>query len=265
MTEELRQKYDKLQDFLLAAGKVIVAFSGGVDSSFLLKTAYDLLGANATGILGVSALASADERQRALRVAAEIGCRIIRCEMDPFSWPEFIRNSPDRCYVCKKRIYGAFLAAVSAEESAMLLDGTNFDDLQEDRPGLQAVRELGVRTPLADAALGKKEIRQLSRELGLSTWQQFSSSCLATRIPFHEALTERNIEFVERSENFLRALGFDGCRVRLRGDAVSLEIVESCFVKIIDKTTRKDVESYFGAQGVQRVFLDLFGRPDIFI
>ncbi len=265
MTEELRQKYRKLQDFLLAAGKVTVAFSGGVDSSFLLKTAYDLLGRNATGIFGVSALASADERERALRVADEIGCLISRCQMDPFSWPEFIRNSPDRCYVCKKRIYGAFFDAISGDETAILLDGTNFDDLQDDRPGLQAVRELGVRTPLADAALCKKEIRQLSRELGLSTWKQFSSSCLATRIPFHEAVTTDKLELVEHSESFLKSLGFDGCRVRLRGEAVSLEIVESCFQKIIDKTMRKDVESYFGKLGVKRVFLDFVSRPDILI
>lgn len=263
LSEELIFRLRKLQEFLRKAGRVVVAFSGGVDSSFLLKTAHTLLGEQAFGIIGLSPLHHGAERERALRVAEEIGCRIIACELDPLSWPEFIRNSPDRCYLCKRKIYSIFLERLNPGSAPVLLDGTNLDDLQDHRPGLKAVRELGIRTPLADAGLGKQDIRRLSRELGLSTWNQYSSSCLATRIPTHEPITADKLELVGTSENFLHALGFAGCRVRWRGRGVSLEFLEADLARFVEKSIRNKVEAYFGSLGLEKIFLDCSPRPAI--
>jgi uncharacterized protein len=263
LSEGLLYRLRNLEESLRKAGKVAVAFSGGVDSSFLLKTAHLLLGEKASGIIGLSRLHPGAERERALRVAGEIGCRIITCELDPLSWPEFSRNPPDRCYLCKGKIYSTFLERLNAGGTQVLLDGTNLDDLQDYRPGLKAVRELGIGTPLADAGLGKQDIRRLSRELGLSTWNQYSSSCLATRIPTHEPITAAKLELVGTAESFLHDLGFAGCRVRWRNQGVSLEFIEADLPRFVEKSMRNKVEAYFFNLGLDKIFLDCTSRPDI--
>ena len=205
---------------------VAVAFSGGVDSTFLLHTAKTVLGDRVVAFHAVTPLQTSEEQNRAVRFAGQIGCRLVRFPFDPFSWPEFVANPPDRCYLCKKKIYSLFQGALAAHGCNALLDGTNLDDLDDYRPGLKAVRELGCLTPLAECGFTKAEVRACSREAGLVSWEQPSSSCLATRIRSGVAITPDNIDFVARCENYLMSQGVSGSRVRWGAEELVVEVCE---------------------------------------
>ncbi|MEW6593765.1 MAG: TIGR00268 family protein [Thermodesulfobacteriota bacterium] len=171
-----------------------------------------------------SPLQTAAEQQRVTELAARCGCRLVRFPFAPFAWPEFVANSPSRCYLCKKRNYSHFLAALTAYGCSALLDGTNADDLHDERPGLAALRELGVRTPLAAEGLRKEDVRECARAIGLPVWNAPSSSCLATRIPHGQPITPENIGFVAMVEEYLMGQGFWGCRVRWGAERLTIEV-----------------------------------------
>ena len=194
MDQDLSRKYQHLKEIIREAGSAAVAFSGGVDSSFLLKASVDTLGPKVLALHARSILQHEDEQAVASALLQEMGCESLIHEIDPLAWPEFPANPQDRCYLCKKKIYTIFLRDIQSRELQYLFDGTNMDDLQQDRPGLKAIKQLKVRMPLVEAGLHKQEIRQLSRELGLKTWQKFSSSCLATRVPCGTRITNEIIE-----------------------------------------------------------------------
>ncbi len=235
-----------------------MAYSGGVDSSLLLKAAVDSLGAaNVIAVFCRSVLQKPETIDGVLSRGQEFGCEVKVIDFSPLACQEIIANTLKRCYFCKKKIYEAILKEV---HGCQLVDGTNSDDLKKDRPGLQALEELQVRMPLAEVSLTKKEIRALSRMLGLVTWDLPSESCLATRIPVGTLLSEEAFERVCRGESFLTGLGFSGCRVRFEKQGVVISIQEKDFVLIADNHIRKQIHSFFLNFSNGKVLLDFSGR-----
>lgn len=263
MEISLSRKYRKLQKIFSQHKKVAVAFSGGVDSSFLLHAACATLGPSAVHAFHArSELLSPLEVARVECAIQGHGCFFHPIEIKPFSWPEFVANGFDRCYHCKKKIYQIFLADLLFAKGAVLFDGTNRDDLEQDRPGLLAVSELNVQTPLADIGLTKKEIRLLSREFALSTWDAYTSSCLATRIRQGEPLTREKIFLVSRCEALLREIGFMGVRVRLSKETARIVVLQKDLPRIHKKHVFSAIKHSFLLLGLREVVIDPQGRSD---
>ena len=260
MEQNVTQKYQHLQEVINQAGSVAVAFSGGVDSSFLLKTSVDVLGPKVLALHASSILQHDEEKIDAHSFIQEMGSDSQIYKLDPLSWPEFSANPQDRCYHCKKKIYTIFLHDVRSQGIKYLFDGTNVDDLQKDRPGLQAIEQLDVRMPLVEANLNKQEIRQLSRKLGLKTWNKHSSSCLATRIPFGTSITKGKIEKIRQGEVFFKKNGFEACRVRVERDKVILELNQGESELLMHKEMKSKVKRFFSDQGFKEIFLNLKER-----
>jgi len=259
----LSRKYRQLQQVFLQHREVALAFSGGVDSSFLLHAACATLGsASVHAFHARSELLPPLETERVECAVQEHGCFFHSLEMKPFNWPEFVANGSDRCYHCKKKIYQIFLADLFFAKGAVLFDGTNRDDLGQDRPGLLAVSELNVQTPLADVGLTKKEIRLLSREFGLSTWDAYASSCLATRIAQQEPITREKILLVSQCEALLRERGFMGGRVRLSEETAIIVVLQKDLSEIQKKHVFSAIKDSFLLMGLRRVVIDPQGRSD---
>jgi len=259
----LSRKYRQLQKIFLQHQKVAIAFSGGVDSSFLLHTACVTLGRSVVHAFHAkSELQSSTETARVDRAIQECGCFFHPIEIKPFSWPEFVANGSDRCYHCKKKIYQTFLADPSFPVNAVLFDGTNRDDLGQDRPGLRAVAELKVQTPLAEVGFTKKEIRLLSREFSLPTWDVHASSCLATRIAPRESITREKILLVFQCEALLQKKGFKGVRVRLSEENATIAVLQKDLCELQKKPVFSDIKEGFMSLGLRGVVLDPQGRLD---
>jgi uncharacterized protein len=253
---------------LRAYGRVAIAFSGGIDSSLLVKFALDTLGAgNVLLLFGRSELLKPGEIERAENWPANNGyprgVELEIIDLQPLSWKEFVNNSEDRCYLCKLRIYTLFRQRMEKAGFSILLDGTNTDDLKGRRPGLRAIHELGVKIPLVEAGFGKIDTRECGRRLGLSNWEDPSSSCLATRVPSGMMITGERLRRIEYWENGLERFGFAGCRVRLgndRDDVVYVEIGRSVFDLLLASGIRLSILRFFHKSGVAKVLLDLEGR-----
>ena len=264
----LQDKVDTLKGILSDFGRVGIAFSGGADSSFLLKSALDTLGGDNVVILHAhSCLLKKEEQQCAQTWLCRHGypaeIELVSVVLQPLSRREFVRNDADRCYRCKHHIYSLFLEELTRRGIDILLDGTNCDDIKKDRPGLRAIQELGVQIPLVSSGLTKKEIREVSRNVKLDTSDLPSASCLATRIPFGLEITAQRLEQIESWEKGITGMGFDGCRVRMdirSGEIVYLQLLFSDLDKFFDPKTRLDVVRFFNKTGVEQVFLDLEGR-----
>ncbi len=278
MNRALKNKLARLQELLQATGKVAIAFSGGVDSTLLLRVACDTLGPEkVTALQAVSCLIPEHDllKTKKLVTAPENGihCSYQIVPVQPLHWPEFVVNSEQRCYFCKKRIYGALLATMrqdvhsttpeSSSRFACLLDGTNTDDLQEHRPGLLAIQELSVETPLAQAGLDKKDIRSLAGKLGLTNWNQPSNSCLATRIPVHQQITSILLGHIAQAEEFLQKKGFIGCRVRPGQDTVEVQVMTHDLERFLAESSRLEITKHLATIGFSNVFLDSKGRDNV--
>ncbi|MFO7760744.1 MAG: ATP-dependent sacrificial sulfur transferase LarE [Thermodesulfobacteriota bacterium] len=260
MKPALLKKYEALRFILNNIGKVAVAFSGGVDSTLLLKIARITLGNNVLAVYGSSVLQKEVNRQMVRFQADEIGARLFIKEYFPLSWPEFVVNSEDRCYYCKRRIYSGFLEIIPPGYS--LLDASQLDDFSRERPGIKAIHELGVKTPLFEASLNKKEVRCMSRAMQLSNWLSPSESCLATRIKTGKPITERGLKIIARGEEFLEGLGFSGCRVKFEEDRIFISLLDDDYLRLGDPALRYKIEDFFRSLACRRVFLVLSGRPN---
>ena len=238
-----------------------IAFSGGTDSSLLLSVGAEVLAGRAVGIMARSSLQTAHEVRAAGSFAGSLGIQLEQVDLDPLSWPDFCVNSRDRCYICKKRMYASFQAAIPS--GTRLMDGTNIDDLGADRPGLRAIEELSVRTPLVEAGLSKAEVRKLSRDLGLVSWNLPSSSCLATRISQGSRITLEKLALVEKSEQYLGTLGFSGCRTRFVNNSVVISLTKGDFDRIAGDEMRLEIRKFFANLNLPKVFLDLSERQGI--
>jgi len=253
------QKLEKLTSLLRGYGSVLVAFSGGVDSTLLLKVAVDTLGERAVAFTEASPLHHSWELTGASELARQLGVRHMIHRSDDLGNPEFAANPPNRCYLCKKEIFAGALVVAVDLGLAQVIDGSNVDDLQEYRPGRTALEELQVKSPLMEAGLGKADIRALSRNLGLPTWNRQSLACLASRFPYGTTITPQRLKQVESCETFLRSEGFSVFRVRYHGETARIEVAPEEIVRLAVSPLREKVVTHFKAAGFTYVSVDLQG------
>lgn len=252
-------KYERLKNILKKMGKVLVAFSGGVDSTFLIKVAHDVLGDDVLAVVASSETYPEQEIKEAARLARKLNTRSRIIHTSELENPDFISNPPQRCYFCKKELFSKLKEIAKAEGIPYILDGSNYDDRSDFRPGAKAARELGIRSPLKEARLGKKEIRQLSRRSKLPTWSKPSLACLASRFPYYSNIDNKSLEQVARAENYLRKIGFSQIRVRHHGRTARIEIEPDEFSRIIKKRIREGIVRNLKKFGYIYVTLDLSG------
>jgi uncharacterized protein len=251
-------KFINLLKSLKEMESALLAHSGGADSSFLLK-AMQMSGINSLAVTAVSEIIPHNDALMAAQIAEELGMqhRVLRTE--PLYIEDFVINTPERCFFCKDDLFSKLKAVASGEGYSFLLDGTNTDDMSDRRPGRKAAMKNGVRSPLAEAGFSKREIRERSRQLGLPTWDRPSSSCLATRIPYGQRITRESLERVERSEDFLRSLGFRKIRVRNHRDIARIEVGLEEIDLMLNREKRAIISGTLKSFGYRFVSLDLEG------
>ncbi|MDD5952388.1 MAG: ATP-dependent sacrificial sulfur transferase LarE [Oscillospiraceae bacterium] len=252
--DPLQKKYHRLQEILRQKGRVAVAFSGGVDSSFLLWSAYQTLGEDAMAITVTGAMVPEEEALKASLFAARYGIGQLLLPVDVFLLPGFYQNPPDRCYHCKRFLFQKIIAEASAR-GMTVVEGSNVDDLADYRPGRQALLELSVASPLLEAGLTKADIRQLSKEFGLESWDQPSCACLASRIPYGTAITPEALRRIDQAEAYLHSLGVLQVRVRTHGQVARIETDAEGFSLIC--AARESIAEQLRSLGYGAVSLDL--------
>ena len=253
---DLRATAHRLDDLIDSYGSVIVAFSGGVDSALVAVTATRLLGTRALCVTAESPSYPARHRRLAQSVAAQFGLRHEFISTDELQRPEYRANPVNRCYYCKTELYTTLAAVASARGIAAVADGSNADDRGDYRPGRQAARENGVRSPLDDAGLTKAGIRTLARHLGMSTWDEPASACLSSRVPYHTAITDHALRMIERAEDGIRSLGFRVCRVRHYDDSARLELGADELSRAQEPEWREKILSAVRAAGYTHATID---------
>ncbi|HYF84527.1 MAG TPA: ATP-dependent sacrificial sulfur transferase LarE [Clostridia bacterium] len=254
------EKFAKLQELLRSYGKATIAYSGGVDSSFLLRVALDTLGKeNVLAITILSSVTPREELAETEKFLAAMDVNHIFIKKNVLEIPGFKENPSDRCYICKHKVFEEILERAKEKGIAVVVDGTNADDEGDYRPGLKALQELKVLSPLKLSGLGKSEIRELSKELKLNTWNKPSLACLASRVPYYEEITEEKLSMVDKTEAYLRSLGFTQLRVRCHGKLARIELVPEDIKRIFTEDLNKAIDSKLKEIGFQYVSMDLIG------
>ncbi len=256
ISPDIRNKENALTERIKAAGKLAVAFSGGVDSTYLLYKAHEVLGDNAVAVTVKSQVITEDEFKWTSDFCAKTGVKQIVLNFDVFAVEEFEKNPPDRCYYCKRKIFGSI---IEAAEGYVVADGSNVDDQGDYRPGMRAIAELGISSPLKDSGLTKNDIRMLSKEADLPTWDHPSAACLASRFAYGEKITEDGLIRVASAERFIKDMGFTGLRVRVHGDLARIEADPSDIELMTYERTRKEISAELKRLGFKYVTIDIDG------
>lgn len=257
--DRLHFKYENLKKNLQDLHSMVVAFSGGVDSTFLLKTAHDVLGDQVIAVTARSLSFPKRELEAARAFAAGSGIRHVVVDSEELDIDGFSKNPTNRCYLCKTELFTKIKAIAEQNGLEQVAEASNTDDNGDYRPGLMAVAELGIKSPLREAGLSKQEIRELSKEMGLSTWNKPSFACLSSRFPYGESITSERLRMIDEAEQFLLDLGFHQVRVRYHGNLARIETDEAGFQSMIQPTLRQEVHAKLQEIGFTYIALDLKG------
>lgn len=252
-------RMEELKKYLKDLKSVAVAFSGGVDSTFLLKVAHDVLGDRAIAVTAKSCSFPKRELEEAKAFCRKEGIRHFICESEELDIEGFSKNPKNRCYLCKRELFEKIGKIVEEQNIAYIAEGSNLDDNGDYRPGLQAVAELGVKSPLREAGLTKADIRLLSKGLGLPTWDKQSFACLSSRFVYGETITREKLSMVDRAEQLLLDYGFHQVRVRIHGQIARIEVLPEEFAKLIQEDIRRDIAEKLTKFGFTYVTMDLKG------
>tara|TARA_Y100001960_G_scaffold79795_1_gene85236 strand:- start:2848 stop:3684 length:837 start_codon:yes stop_codon:yes gene_type:complete len=257
--KELQNKRVYLVDILSKMDRVIIAYSGGVDSAFLAAVANEVLGSSALSVTAVSPSLAPSELEEAESLAQDLGLNYRTINTNEIDREDYSANNPDRCFFCKDELYSHLIKFCGEENYNFVVNGTNVDDLGDYRPGLDAATQYGVRSPLVEANLEKKDIRVLSREMGLPTWDKPAQACLSSRIPYGTMVTVEALTTIAKAEKYLRTKGFKQLRVRHHESIARIEISADDFDVLTSEPLRTEVPSYFKSLGYSYVTLDLEG------
>lgn len=259
LSTETRNRYERLRSIIQSLHRVIIGFSGGVDSTFLSYVAHDVLGDDALAVTAVSPTLPAGEKADAERMAQVIGIRHLFVQSTEFSDDSFVQNPPDRCYICKKIRFTALVEMANEKGYTWVIDGGNVDDLGDYRPGMKALAELSdhVKSPMIEAGLTKADIRTLSKHFGLQTWNKQSAACLASRIPYGMTLTAERLTQIDKAEQVIAPFITGSLRVRYHGDLARIEVADDEIPVIL--AHRKDITSALRRLGFTYVTVDLGG------
>ncbi|MBI5020041.1 MAG: ATP-dependent sacrificial sulfur transferase LarE [Ignavibacteriales bacterium] len=260
MNKELENKYNRLKTLLGELGKIVIGFSGGVDSTLLLKIAVDTLGKNALAVIGKSATYPVQEYKEALELIRLIGAEYLEVETEETDNLKFRENPIDRCYYCKSELFSKLHGIAEAQNIPWIADGSIVDDLKDFRPGSRASAEQNVRSPLLESGFTKEDVRELSKHLGLPTWDKPSFACLSSRFPYGFGITKEALSKIDQAEMFLRSLGFRAFRVRHHDEKTArIEILPAEIPLILDADIRNSIIEKLKALGFIYITLDLQG------
>ena len=259
MNNSLTSKRERLISILKGYGSLLIAYSGGVDSTFLLAVAHEALKKNLVAITAKSPLHPVMENQDAKAFAQELGVKHMLVKSREMNLPDFTANTKERCYLCKKYLFIDLLKIARDKNIEYVAHGANLDDLEDFRPGFDAAREMKITAPMVDAGLTKNDIRMLSKQMNLKTWNKPPMSCLATRIPYGTQITTEKLEMIEQAEQVILGLGFNACRVRLHVKVARIEVDSADIERILEQGVRSSIVGKLREIGFSNVAVDLEG------